>query len=126
MENFIINSSRELNYTIYNYPLNNQTIIEEFIYQTFKCKAIVTNSYHRVIFAIISNKPFVAFIFENSPKERLISLENILDIKNRIFEYNEYPDVKLLNTPLNINFTKLNSLKLQSINYIKKNLKILK
>jgi len=126
MENFIINSSRELNYTIYNYPLNNQTIIEEFIYQTFKCKAIVTNSYHGVIFAIIFNKPFVAFIFENSPKERLISLGNILDIKNRIFEYNEYPDVKLLNTPLNINFTKLNSLKLQSINYIKKNLKILK
>ncbi len=126
MENFIRNSSKKLNFKINNFPLNNQSTIEEFLYQTFNSKAIITNSYHGVIFAIIFNKPFVAFNFKNSAKERLISLGNLLGFRNRIFEYNENPDFRLLITQLNINFTILNSLKDKSINYIKKNLGIYK
>ena len=123
MENFIIKSSKKLKYKIYNYPLNNHSTIEEFLYQTFKCKAVVTNSYHGVIFSIIFNKPFVAFNFKRSAKERLISLGKLLGVRKRVFEYNENPNVDLLTTPLNINITILNSLKAKSINYIKKNLK---
>ena len=124
MENFIIDSAQILNYKIYNYPLNNQSTIEEFLFQTLKCKAVITNSYHGVIFSIIFNKPFIAFIFKNSPKERLISLGNLLDIRNRIFEYNEKPKINLLSIPLKINLKKLDLMKTKSINFIKKNLGI--
>ena len=126
MENFIINSGKQLNFKIYNYPLNNQSSIEEFLYQTFKCKAVVTNSYHGVIFSIIFNKPFIAFNCKDCAKERLLSLGNLLGLKNRVFEYDEIPDFNLLTTPLNINNTLINSLKTKSINFIKKNLGILK
>ena len=80
-----------------------------FVYLLFKesnivnCKAVITNSYHGTIFSIIFNKPFVSFIFKNSPKERMISLKNAFNIQNRIFEYNIFPDVNILKTPLNIN-----------------------
>ena len=52
----------------------------------FKCKAVITNSFHGTIFSIIFNKPFVTFIFKNCPKESLKSLKNIFKIENRIFE----------------------------------------
>ena len=126
MENFIRNSGKQLNFKIYNYPLNNQSTIEEFLYQTLKCKAVVTNSYHGVIFAIIFNKPFIAFNCKYCAKERLISLGNLLGLKNRVFKYNDTPDFNLLTTPLNINYTLINSLKTKSINFIKKNLGIFK
>ena len=126
MENFIKYAGKQLNYKIYNYPLNNLSSIEEFLFHTLNCKAVITNSYHGVIFALIFNKPFIAFNFKNSAKERLISLGQFLGIKNRIFEYNEKPDIKLLNTPLNLNLTKINTLKSQSINFLKQNLGILK
>ena len=125
MENFIINCGKLLNYEIYNYPLNKYSTVEEFLYQTLHCKAVITNSYHGVLFSIILNKPFIAFCFKNSAKARLISLGNLLGIRNRIFEYYEKPDVNLLTTPLNINLTIINSLKIQSINFIKKNLEII-
>ena len=70
------------------------------------------------------NKPFVSFIFKNSPKERLISLRNAFNIQNRIVEYDQFPDIRILKTPLNINYTLINLLKKQSIDYIKKNLGI--
>lgn len=126
MENFILYSGKLLNYEIYNYPLNNLSSIEEFLYQTKNCKAVITNSYHGVIFSIIFNKPFIAFYFKKGAQERLISLGNLLGIRKRFFEYNEKPDVKLLTTPLNINLKKLYSLKIKSINFLKKNLGLLK
>ena len=55
----------------------------------------------------------------------MISLKNAFNIQNRIFEYNIFPDVNILKTPLNINFTLINLLKKQSIRFLKNNLGIL-
>ena len=124
MENFINNASKKLNYKIYNMPLNNESTVEEFIYRIINCKAVVTNSYHATIFSIIFNKTFIAFNFKNSARERLISLGNLFGFRDRIFEYNQYPNVDLLTLPLNVNISLINNLRIQSIEYIKQNLKI--
>jgi hypothetical protein len=122
--NFIKYASKQLSYKIVNVRLEENDSIKKFIYGIVNCKAVITNSFHGTIFSIIFNKPFVSFIFKNSPKERLISLKNAFNIQNRIFEYNQFPDINLLKTPLNINYTLINSLKNQSIAYLKKNLGI--
>jgi hypothetical protein len=111
-----------LKYKIYNVRLGEKNSIEKFIYGISNSKAVITNSYHGTIFSIIFNKPFVSFIFKNSPRERFISLKKIININNRIFNYNEFPNINLLTTPLNINKTLINLLKIKSINYLKKNL----
>ena len=100
--------------------------IEKFIYGISNSKAVITNSFHGTIFSIIFNKPFISIIFKNSPKERLYTLKKLFNFKNRIIEYNEYPDINLLKTPLNINETLMELLKKQSINYLKTNLEIQK
>ena len=121
-KNFIKNASHQLGYTIFRVKKGDENSVQKFIYGMFKCKAVITNSFHGTIFSIIFNKPFVTFIFKDSPKERLISLKNVFKIKNRIFEYNKTPNINLLTTPLKINRNLINSLKIQSINFIKKNL----
>jgi hypothetical protein len=123
--NFIKYASKQLSYKIVNVRLEENDSIKKFIYGIVNCKAVITNSFHGTIFSIIFNKPFISFIFKNSPKERLISLKNAFNIQNRIFEYNQFPDINLLKTPLNINYTLINSLKNQSIAYLKKNLGII-
>lgn len=122
--NFIEKASHQLGYKIYNVKKHDQNSIEKFIYGIIKCKAVITNSFHGTIFSIIFNKPFVTFIFKNSPRERLISLINIFNIKNRIFEYDQIPDLNLLTTPLKLKKNLFNSIKIQSINFLKKNLDI--
>ena len=72
---FINNSSKQLKYKIYNVRLGEKNSIEKFIYGISNSKAVITNSYHGTIFSIIFNKPFVSFIFKNSPRERFISLK---------------------------------------------------
>ena len=123
--NFIKYASKQLSYKIVNVRLEENDSIKKFIYGIVNCKAVITNSFHGTIFSIIFNKPFISFIFKNSPKERLISLKNAFNIQNRIFEYNQFPDINLLKTPLNINYTLINLLKNQSIAYLKKNLGII-
>ena len=89
------------------------------------CKAVITNSLHGTIFAIIFNKPFISFIFKNSPKERLISLREILNLQNRIYEYDKCPKFSLLKKPLNIDKAFLYKMKLKSIKFLKRNLGII-
>ena len=124
LKGFILKASNELNYNIYNYKLNNKSKIEDFIYFLANSKAVITNSYHGTIFAIIFNKPFVSFSWKGSAGERLNSLANLLRIKNRIICNNKIPETKLLIKPLNINIEILNKMKIKSINFIKKNLSI--
>ena len=114
---FIKIASKKLGYHIYNVKKKYKNSIEKFIYGIINCKAVITNSFHGTIFSIIFNKPFVSFIFKNSAKERLNSLKKLFNVENRIFEYNQIPDVNLLITPLNINNKLMNSLKIKSINY---------
>ena len=122
---FIKISSKKLGYYIYDVKKRHKNSIEKFLYGVINCKAVITNSFHGTIFSIIFNKPFVSFIFKNSPRERLNSLKKTFNVENRIFEYNQTPDVNLLTTPLNINHKLMNSLKIKSINYLKKNLGII-
>ena len=99
--------------------------IEKFIYGIVNCKAVITNSFHGTVFSIIFNKPFISFIIKNSARERFISLKEILKINDRIVEYNEFPNISLLNRPLNINYKLLKPLINQSNEFLKKNLGIL-
>jgi len=122
LNTFIEKSAKELNYSIINFPLNKKSSVEYFIYLFVNSKAIITNSYHGTIFSIIFNKPFISFHYKGSARERLISLGKLLGVKERIFDYNENPNIKLLITPLKINNALLNILRNKSINFIKKNI----
>lgn len=122
MSNFLENASKALNYSVYDYFMNNQSKVEDFIYGIMNSKAVVTSSYHGTIFAIIFNKPFISFLYKGSPKERLLSLGKLFGFENRIFEYNQTPTIEFLKMPLNINHFLLDSLKNKSISFLKQNL----
>ena len=122
VQNFSIKASNELNYTIYEFILNNTNPIEDFIYYLAGCKAILTNSYHGTLFSIIFNKPFITFCNKNNDL-RFQSLQNLFHLQNRIFSYNDIdPDANLLKKPLNLNISLIEDLKRKSIHFIKKNL----
>ena len=121
----INNATKLFGYKIYNVDMNEENSVQKFIYGIIHCKAVITNSFHGTVFSILFNKPFITFIFKNSPKERLLSLKSVFKLNNRIIFYNQRPNISLLNTSLNINYTILKLLKIQSINYLKKNLGIL-
>ena len=122
---FIKNASEELGCEIFSvYKSDNNSVIK-FIYGIAHSKAVITNSYHGTIFSIIFNKPFISILFKGCPKERFISLGEIFNVKERIFEYNKKPNISLLTTPLNINSSYISLLKKQSLNYLKQNLKII-
>ena len=121
--NFIKKACEKLKYKCYQVEMEDENSIEEFIYGISNSKAVITNSFHGTVFSIIFDKPFISFIFKNSPKERLYTLKSIFNFEDRIREYNEVPDINLLKTPLNINKTFMELMKNQSINFLKKNLK---
>ena len=52
------------------------------------------------------------------------NLKKLLNLENRILYDNTNPNIKLLTTPLNMNYSLLNSWKIKSINFLKKNLDI--
>ena len=122
IDNFINETSRKLNYKIVNVKKSDNEYVEKFIYGIYNCKAVITNSYHGTLFSIIFNKPFISF--EKKSDERFNSLKDLLEINERIFKYNEEPNINLLKKKLNINKLKLNELKYKSLNYLKKKLNI--
>ena len=122
MKTFMKESNLKLNYTIYEYYLNNKSTIEEFIYHMTKCSAVITNSYHGTIFSILFNKPFVTFCNKNGEYQRFLTLEYLFGIEKRIFDYNQNPNCNLLMEPLKINYYLVNKIKKESIKYIKINL----
>ena len=117
---FIHEASKKLNYSIYDVSLGDKENIEKFLHGIKICKAVVTDSFHGTVFSIIFHKPFITFQMKNDG--RLETLKKIFDLKNRIIESDEYPDVNLLKQPLYINKAKLNKLKINSLRYLKKNL----
>ena len=124
VKNYSIKASNELNFTIYEYTLNNSNCIEDFLYYMSNCKAVLTNSYHGTIFSIIFNKPFISFYNKNIDV-RFESLGNLFDLKNRLASYTDIdPDSSLLTVPLNLNLSLFEAFKRKSILYIKKNLDV--
>ena len=122
MNNFLKKSSQILNYRIVVHDAKKRdNFIQRFLYCIYNSQAVITDSYHGTVFSIIFNKPFISFQkFEND--ERFSSLNEIFDIRNRIFKKNESPNISLLTIPLNINFDKFNKMKDISNNFLKEQL----
>lgn len=128
IENFIKNVSKKFNYTIYKVYRSKSYYIENFLFSINVSKAIITDSYHGTIFSIIFNKPFISFINNKRGKDRFISLIETFQLQDRIIlpKSNMTINYNLLIKPLNINQSLLNDLKDISINYLEKNLYIIK
>ena len=98
--------------------------LQRFIYGIYNSMAVVTNSFHGVIFSLIFNKPFVAFNLKSRGNERFNTLRDVYGLGSRIFDIYETPDISLVSTPLEINKTKIDELVNKSIVFLKKNLNI--
>lgn len=125
MTDFIKKAGKILNCKQYNLYLNNMSRVEDFIFGIVNSKAVITSSFHGTVFSILFNKPFITFIYKSFGKKRYYSIKNLFGIEeNRFIDNHEFPNVSLLTKPLNINQTLIYSLKKESIDFIKKNLKI--
>ena len=122
MKEFISEAYKKLNYSIYNVKFQEEEYVEKFLFGINNSNAVITDSFHGTIFSIIFNKPFISFKMKND--ERFKNLIEIFDIKSRIIELNEHPNINLLKQPLYINKAKLYKLKINSLKYLKKNLMI--
>ena len=124
MENFIQEAKIKTKYEMYDIKLKEVDYIEKFLSGMYYCKAVITNSYHGVLFSIIFNKPFVVFTNTDRGKERFNTLKEVYGIKDRFFDKNDKPSIDLLLTPLNLNYTTINYYRGISIEYLKKNLNV--
>ena len=122
LNKFIKKITEIKNYRIYLINIKMKNSIEKFIYGIYKCKAVVTDSFHGTIFSLIFNKPFISFNYKKRGNERFNSLKEVFNLGNRIVAHDSTPDINLLEIPLNINKNLLNSLKKKSIFFLKKNL----
>ena len=126
IEEFITEANKKLNYTIYKVNQLEFNYVENFIFAINISEAVITDSFHGTIFSIIFNKPFISFINTFRGKGRFTSLAKTFNLKERII----YPTkannniINLLTKPLNINESLINSLKNESISYLKRNLGI--
>ena len=84
MELFIKQSAKKLKYKIYYCTMFNKDYLKRFIYGIYNCKAVVTNSYHGILFSIIFRKPFVAFNPKYRGNDRFITLNDVYGLKKRI------------------------------------------
>ena len=124
MDNFINNVTAKFDIKLYNISKDDNDYIQKFIFGIYYSKAVITNSYHGVLFSIIFNKPFIAFNFKSKGGERFNTLKEIFNLKNRIYQKNQKPDINLINKKLYINNKILKYLKRQSIKFLKINLNI--
>ena len=112
----------KLNYKIFHVDMNENESIKKFIFGIYHSKAVITNSFHGTIFSIIFNKPFISF--KTKDDGRLDTLKQIFKFKDRILNYGEKPNYLLLKKPLNFNRDLLYFLKMKSLLYLKKQLRI--
>ena len=111
-----------LNYDVYYYQLNNDSLIQDFIYYMVNSNAVITSSFHGSVFSIIFNKPFITIYNKLDAKERFNSLGKIFGIHDRLFEKDDKITFEQLLKPLKIDYKLLNQLKKKSINFLKENL----
>ena len=127
LEKLYLELSEMLHYKINKLELFGNNFIENFIFGISNCQAVITDSYHGIIFSIIFNKPFISFIDSIEGKGRFDSLKEIFSIENRIIDFLSLDklDINLLLFPPNINNTLLEQHRNFSNNYLKKNLGML-
>jgi len=124
MERFIRQSAKELNLKTYICSMSDKDYLKKFIYGIYNCKAVVTNSYHGILFSIIFGKPFVAFNLKYRGNDRFNTLRDVYGLKKRIVSEDNPPNISLLTEPFDVDMKIIDGLKIQSINYLKKNLGI--
>jgi len=124
MESFIKKSVKALKCIVYNCTMNDNDYVQRFIYGIYNSKAVITNSFHGVIFSIIFKKPFVAFNPKEKGNERFNTLKYVYGLKKRIVSENNPPKISLLTGPFNVDMKKFDDLRSKSIDYLKKNLEI--
>ena len=126
MKSFIDEASYRLGYNVYNYVINNNSLIEDFLYHLKNSKAVITNSFHCTIFSVLFQKSFITYNYNYTGMERLKSLSELLGFENRIIYVNQKPDMSLLNIIPNINYQILYNKRKESNDYILRNLKLFK
>ena len=124
MESFIKKSVKALKCIVYNCTMNDNDYVQRFIYGIYNSKAVITNSFHGVIFSIIFKKPFVAFNPKEKGNERFNTLKYVYGLKKRIVSENNPPKISLLTGPFNVDMKIFDDLRSKSIDYLKKNLEI--
>jgi hypothetical protein len=124
MELFIKESVQKLKYKLYNCSIYDKDSIKRFIYGIYNSKAVITNSFHGILFSIIFKKPFVAFNPENRGNERFNTLKDVYGLQKRIASKNYQPNISLLTGPFDVDMKVFDDLRSKSIDYLKKNLKI--
>ena len=110
LKDYIRSIKEKNNYKIYLIDINSNNQILKFIYGIYKCHGVITDSFHGTIFSIIFRKPFISFVYTYKGSERFNTLKEIFGVGNRIFTYNYFPDINLLETPLKFNNSNLNLL----------------
>ena len=106
-ENYFHEVERKLNTKIFNITIYTENQVEEFLYGIINSKAVITNSFHGTIFSAIFNKPFVTFTYNGIKQSRFKTLNDVIKIENRIFDYNSFPSISLLTQPLKLKRNKL-------------------
>jgi len=124
MELFIKETVQQLKYKLYNCSIYDKDSIKKFIYGIYNSKAVITNSFHGILFSIIFKKPFVAFNPEKRGNERFNTLKEVYGLQKRIVSKNNQPNISLLTEPLDVDKKVFNDLRSKSIDYLKKNLGI--
>ena len=69
--------------------------MESFIHGMNNSQAIITDSFHGVVFSIIFNKLFIAFSNKQRGKARFDSLKEIFCLEDRIFEPSSYRNINI-------------------------------
>ena len=129
MKRFINKASKKLKYKVIKHDGNKGDFIENFLFGMNNSQAVITDSFHGTVFSIIFNKPFITFLNKARGKGRFDSLKEVFGLEKRIidtFSISSFTKINLLSEPLNINQTLINEFKIFSINYLKKNLGLLK
>ena len=124
MELFIKLSVEKLKYKLYRSTSSNRDYLKRFIYGIYNCKAVITNSYHGIIFSIIFRKPFVAFNLKYRGNDRFKTLIDIYGLKKRIVSEDNPSNISLLIEPFDVDMKIIDELTIKSIDYLKKNLGI--
>jgi len=120
MEIFIRESAEMLNYEFYICNTYDKDYLKKFIYGIYNCKAVITNSYHGILFSIIFGKPFVAFNPKHRGNDRFKTLKEVFGLQKRIVSEKNPPNISLLIEPLDIDMNIIDKLKKQSNNYLNK------
>jgi hypothetical protein len=124
MNLFIEQSIKQLNYKLFKCSWSDKDYLQKFIYGIYHSKAVITNSFHGILFSIIFEKPFVAFNPELRGNERFNTLKEVYGLKKRIVSENNKPNISLLTGPFDVNMKIFDDLRNKSIDYLKVNLGI--